>query len=284
MADINRDQNIDLFRRLLETPFELTVRHIGTLEQNGLWEAEGVTYVNGRLTAQTAEIDVNDVVVAADGTFPTLALARGVPTVMYGQLAGDSIGLPGEQLSFQRRRDRYEDYVRYPFAADHGPLEEIIRAAAVSEAPIAHWKRRWVGKPFNPAAFVALIERIALAGPDPVRVDPTKRFTTLALADEVLERPELLAEYTAAVGPDDDASLVLWTPGVGAELLLEMAQGAIDASGVDQDALPDILLAPMAGSPAAERVLAERADAILGDWPCYGPLGELPRFAPALVA
>ena len=67
--------------RLLEGPWHLTVRHIGTLEQNGLWHADGVDYVQRRLQMSTAEIDAADVVVAGDGTFPTLAIARGVPTV-----------------------------------------------------------------------------------------------------------------------------------------------------------------------------------------------------------
>jgi hypothetical protein len=86
------------------------------------------------------------------------------------------------------------------------------------------------------------------------------------------------------VRPEDDASLVLWAPGVGPEALLELAQAAIDAAGVDPDALPDILLAPLAGSPRAERALAERAAAVLSEWPRTGPLGALPRFADAFVA
>ncbi|HEX6026574.1 MAG TPA: hypothetical protein VFZ00_31545 [Solirubrobacter sp.] len=278
MPKPHREANADVFRRLLETPFELTVRHIGTLEQNGLWEADGVEFVNGRLTPQTAEIDQTDAVVSAAGTFPTLAIARGVPTVMYALMRPNGIGLPGETLVMPRNIDRYDDFIRYPFNAEDGPLEETIRTAALAEAPIADWKRRFVGEPFNPAAFVSLIERIALGGPTPLRLDPTRSFTTVAFADELLERPELLAEYTAAVTPEDDASLVLWAPGVRADLLLAMAQAAIDASGVDADELPDILLAPLPGSPAADRLLAERADALLSDWPRVGRLGELPRF------
>ena len=284
MSEGPRRQNADVFRRLLECPFELTVRYIGTLEQNGLWEVPGVNFVNGRLTAQTAEIDATDAVIAGEGTFPTLAIARGVPMVMYGLLAGDGIGLPGETLVMPRNMDRYKDYIRYPFNAEDGPLEETVRAAARSEAPILAWKRRFVGKPFDTRAFIALIERLVRSGPAPVQIDPTKRFTTVAFADELLERPELLAAYTATVGAEDDASLVLWAPGVGADLLLEMAQAAIDASGVDPDALPDILLAPMAGSPAADRALADRADAVLSEWPRTGRLGTLPRFADAFVA
>ena len=100
-------------------------RHVGTLEQIGLWEADGVEFVNGHLRAQTAEIDVTDAVVAGEGTFPTLSMARGVPTVVYSQgITG--LGLPGEKFTPLRRAHLYTDYSRYPFDALDGPLPEIV--------------------------------------------------------------------------------------------------------------------------------------------------------------
>ena len=39
----------------------------------------------GGIDLATREIDATDVVVAGEGTFPSLAIARGVPTVIYGQ-------------------------------------------------------------------------------------------------------------------------------------------------------------------------------------------------------
>ena len=45
--------------------------------------------------------------------------------------------------------------------------------------------------------------------------------------------------------------------------------------------LPDILLAPLPGSPAVDLALAERADALLSEWPSTGRIGRLPRFAVA---
>ena len=110
-------------------------------------------------------------------------------------------------------------------------------------------------------------------------VDETRRFTTLALADELAEHPEQLRDYVAAVRPQDDASLVLWAPGLAGPQLLELAEAAIDRAGVDADALPDVLLAPLAGGPATTAALADRADAVLSDWPEVGPIGALPRFS-----
>jgi hypothetical protein len=170
------------------------------------------------------------------------------------------------------------DYCRFPFDAADGPLEAIVREAGRSEAPIAHWKRRFIGEPFDPRAFVALLERLVAAGPQPAQIDPTRAFTTLAFADEMLERPELLASYASAVSPQDDASLVLWSPGVDGPTLLAMAESAIAAAGLDANSLPDILLAPLECSPATSALLSERADALLSEWPATGHFSELARF------
>ncbi len=280
MADVRREMNADVFARLLEGPWRLTVRHIGALEQNGLWHADGVEFVNGRLQAEFAEIDVADVVVAGDGTFPTLAIARGVPTVMYGQ-AMLAWGLPGEVPKSPRRGERYMDYIRYPLDAADGPLDEIVHAAARSDAAIANWRRRFVGEPFDPRSFVALVEGIARRGQAPVRIDETRSFTTLGFADELVERPELLETYIASVRPGDDATLLLWAPGLDGSALLDMVERAAAAAGIDTSTLPDALLAPLPGSPEADRALAERADAVLSEWPPLGAIGTLPAFGAA---
>jgi len=272
-----RDLNSEVFAKLVESPFRVTVRHLGTPEQNGLWKAEGVTFVDARTSPQFAEIKVADVVVAGEGTYPNLAIATGVPTVMYSQVTA-ALGLPGEVLQPMRRKHLYEDYIRFPFDAADGPLEEVIREAARSEAPIADWKRRFIGQPFDPRAFASLFERIVSHGHPPVQLDPTRSFTTLAFADELAERPELLRTYAETFTPGDDASLLLWAPGLDAQGLLSLAETAIERAGLDGDNLPDILLAPHPGSPEADLRLGERADAVLSEWLAIGRIGELPRF------
>lgn len=280
MMDIRRELNSKVFAELLKGPWKLTVRYIGTLAQNGLWEAEGVTFVNGHGHAELTEIDTADVVVAGDGTFPTLAIARGVPTVVYGQ-ATLAWGFPDEKPTKLRRPERYRDYIRYPFDFEDGPLDEVIQAAAADEAPIADWKRRFLGEPFNAFAAAEIIERIALHGPAPVRIDSTRSSTTLAFADELIERPDLLRTYVERVAPEDDATLMLWAPGASGPALLAMAEQAIATAGLDANALPDILLPPLPGSPQADLRLAERADALLSEWPSAGRIGALPRFSGA---
>ena len=229
-------------------------------------------------------MDVADVVVAADGTFPTISVARGVPTVMYGQ-GVMALGIPGETpMLAPERPELYWDYAKYPFDVADGDLETVVREAARSEAPVADWKRRYIGKPFNALEFAQLMERITREDRTaPVHIDATRSHTTLAFADELIENPALLRAYCDTYGPESDASLLLWAPGVNADQLLEMAELAIAAAGVDDSRLPDMLLAPLAGASRNEAALAERADALLSEWPSAGRIGELPRFSPALV-
>ncbi len=55
-------------------------------------------------------------------------------------------------------------------------------------------------------------------------------------------------------------------------------QEAIELAGLDDDALPDVLLLPLPGSPEVDALLAARATARLSDWPAVGKLGAVPRF------
>ena len=284
LVDFHREHNAETYAKLLDGPWELTVRHLGTLEQNGLWPADGVTFVQGSMDLAYGEIDAADVVVAGEGTFPHISIARGVPTVFYAQGHPPMYGEPDEQPIPLRHPERYLDFLRYPFDAADGPLDEILHAAAGSELPIADWKRRFVGEAFDPAAFVRAgrAHRARAADPAPV-IEETGALTVLAFADEVLERPGLLADYARRIGPGDDATLILWGPGLEPEPLLEMAQAAAVAAGLDADRLPDVLVLPLPGTPEVDRALAARAGALLSEWPAAGEVGRLPRFTEALV-
>jgi hypothetical protein len=272
-----REANTRVFEQLTKGPWRLIVRHIGTLAHNGLRKVDGVEYVHGMGRSEAAEINRADVVVGGNGTFPTIAISHGVPTVLYSQVTA-SLGLIDEEPTALRRPELYRDYIRYPFDADDGPLDEIVHAAARSEEPIKTWKRRFIGEEFNAFKFTQLVERIVREEQPPLTLEPTRAFTTVGLVDELLERPDLLRAYVERYKPGDDATLIVWGVALDADKTLAMAEQAITLAGLDPDALPDVLLLPLPGSPEVDALLAERADARLSDWPAVGRLGRLPRF------
>lgn len=277
-----REANVSIYERLLACGWELTVRTLGTPEQNGLWAVDGVTFVPGGMDLGLADIHAADAVVAGAGTFPALAIARGVPTVIYHHVGPAMYGLPGEVATELRHPDRYADYIRYPFGAEAGPLDEVVYAAARSEQSIAAWRRRFIGEPFDPATAVATLERVARGEARPPSLD-ARGFMVLALADEILERPELLVRYASRFGPDDDVTLVLWAPGLGEPQAEEMARAAIRAGGTNGSSLTHWMAFAQANSQEAERYLAGRAHALLSEWPAVGTLARLPRFGAADV-
>ena len=259
LADQFRECNTGVFKRLIAGPWDLTVRHIGTIEQNGLWPVDGVEFVQGTVDRSYADMDAADVVVAGQGTYPTLSIARGIPTVVAGAMLPPMYGFKHEPVHPLRRPERYRDYIRFPLDGDADPLDEIIRAAGRSEQPIAEWKRRFIGKPLDEAAVVTLLERVASGPAGAPRLDVDGRVV-LGFAEEVAGRPELLQRLRGG-------TLVLWAPGVAqheAEAMIAGHDGPIVALGHP-------------ASAASDRALAERADALLSDWPSAGRIGALPR-------
>ena len=250
------------------------------------WEADGVTFVDGRKSPQTAEMDVADVVVAADGTFPTIAVARGVPTVIYGQ-GVMALGVPGEtRCSAPERPELYWDYTRYPFDVADGDLEtrrprgRPQRGAGRGlEAPL---HRRAVRRARVRAAGRAHRPR---GPPAPVHIDATRSHTTLAFADELVENPALLRSYCDDLRPRERRQPA--PVGAGRERRPAAGDGrARDRRRRRRREPParTCCCAPLAGAPRIDAALAERADALLSEWPSAGRIGELPRFRPALVA
>lgn len=276
LSDVFRERNADAFRQLLTGPWELTVRHMDGIEQNGLWPVDGVRFVTAHGRPAEEDIDAADVVVAAQGTFPHLSVALGAPTVLYTQLNAAMYGQPGEPPGRLLHPDRYRDYLRHPFDLEDGPIDEILHAAARDGESVATWRRRFVGAPFDPVAFARLVEGLVATPEGDVALDDLRSHVTVAFADELAERPELLAAYAADHGPDDDATLVVWGPGEPGEQLLATMQDALTRAGVADAVTPDVLLLTHGSFPAVESRLAEVAHAVLSDWPQAGALAALP--------
>ena len=111
----------------------------------------------------------------------------------------------------------------------------------------------------------------------------SRRLTVVAFADEVLERPDLLASYAARFSPDDDAALVLWGPGVEQRSLLAMVGDAARAAGLDPSRLPHLVPLAHADIVETDQFLADCADALLSEWPAVGRIADLPRYGAAEI-
>lgn len=151
LSDWKLGRNQDIFRRLRACPVNLTVRYIGTLEQNGLPEDPNVNWVQAKLDdfpGQLAQIDAVDVVVSDRATFSCVAISRGTTVVMF-----DST-IMAKDLDRDHRTDHlhlYEDYVRYPFDAgfEGTDMWELLNDAARDEDLVGDFRERFIGGPFD---------------------------------------------------------------------------------------------------------------------------------------
>jgi hypothetical protein len=102
----------------------------------------------------------------------------------------------------------------------------------------------------------------------------------VALAEEAIARPELLAAYAARFAADDPVTLVLYAPAAPAAEIAERLERALAGAGIDTDAGPDlVLLAPPSGDDAAQREVAAVMSALLTSSPRPpAAFCELPRF------
>lgn len=133
-------------------PVKLTVRYVHGWEPLGITRQDHVTYVqgSGMLADAIAALDEAEVVIGGAWTFPTLAVARGLPTIIYGAGVMDW---------------RYANDVRFPLSADgclgRFHLWELIKRACEGSAAVTAWRRRFIGEPWEPTSFVRAFERAA---------------------------------------------------------------------------------------------------------------------------
>jgi hypothetical protein len=150
--------NRKTFERLLEIDdIDLTVRHIGRLEINGLWQEPGVRIYNGSTDQNIDEILNSDLVIS-NGTMAYSAIALGIPTIMMNQMtpAREPDIHTLERLD-STSTEKYEKYMRYPFDVDNSDnLKKIMQEACRREPK--QWRKRFIGDQFDPANFCNLIE------------------------------------------------------------------------------------------------------------------------------
>ena len=154
------EANRRTYERLLEIDdIDLTVRHIGKLQINGLWEDTRATIYQGGTDQNLDEIEKADLIIA-NGTVAYTAIALGKPTIMLNQMT------PAREPHFdtQERLEsasigKYEKYMRFPFDVENDDsLKKIMQAACRKEPK--QWRKRFIGEQFDPVYFVELLERL----------------------------------------------------------------------------------------------------------------------------
>lgn len=99
-----------------------------------------------------------------------------------------------------------------------------------------------------------------------------RRFATLATADEILERPQLLVAYGTVFGGHDDATLIV----TGTQEYLARLSLLVDELGMGGDDAADLIGVVDDGSPSTLIAAATMVDALLTARPLLLPV-QLPR-------
>ncbi len=159
---IDRAINTMVYHKLLDTPgIKLTVRHVMSLERNGLWGEPGVNYVLGNPNGSTDEIDQADVVVGHQ-TFAYLAAARGKPLIMFGDDIRSHSGNSMGNMKWAAHYEAYRELMRYPLEVESArngtELRDLIERAMADDVG-KQWRERFIGRQMDPCELVNLIER-----------------------------------------------------------------------------------------------------------------------------
>jgi len=217
LSDWKLERNQDILRRLAATPAHVTIRYIGTLEQNGLWIEPGVEYVQGQFedfAGQLAQIDAADVVISDRSTFSNLAIARGVTTAMF---ESDVVAKDLDKYATTDNIELYRNYIRFPFDVDDGDLWDVMRAAAADDELVGEFRRLFIGEPFDVDKLLGVLRG------DGAHLTPERRTARLhggALTRIEAGDPDGAAELLAAAirGSVDlellnDLAVIRWSQG-----------------------------------------------------------------------
>ena len=147
MLQDDRDRNTMVYEKLLGLDCWLTVRYLGEVSANGVYEKAGVRFERAARDNSVTSIDKHDLIVSdMGGTFAYLAVARGKPVVMYAQ---DHTPRSDDGTQHVRGWDSYKDRVRYPVDINDGPIDELAQIAGRGHPEVPAWKSLWIGDPLS---------------------------------------------------------------------------------------------------------------------------------------
>lgn len=135
---------------------QLVVRYSGVLEDNGLTYCPDVTYEKATLTLTSSiqSIQSGYDVIVSHQTFAYLAVALGIPTVMFGEW------VPPHSMSVTVKSwDQYKKLLMYPLDLLDGNPRKVLENAIACDEPIREWKHNFIGSTFHSSYFVQLVEK-----------------------------------------------------------------------------------------------------------------------------
>jgi hypothetical protein len=164
LPEVDKDVNARSFSRVFEYAMDkgihLKVRHIQSLENNGMTWYPGVEYLEGKPDGTYSDIDCADLVFAHQ-TFKDISISRGCPVIAMGEDVPAHNGTPPEDTRFVKNWDVYAEDMMFPLDVLNTGLtmDGLVRMATESECYVSDWKSRFIGKPLDPALVVSKLEK-----------------------------------------------------------------------------------------------------------------------------
>jgi hypothetical protein len=144
LPDVKKEENANVYKKLLDISdqYNIKARVLNPLENIGLWKDSRIKLIFGKPDGSYRDIDDADLVIA-EGTFMYLSVARGKPTIGFGQHIPCSGSTIIENFSL-KHWDQYKDYMAYPLNFGDDSLENLINRATNKEQ--TDWKNLFIGK------------------------------------------------------------------------------------------------------------------------------------------
>lgn len=133
---------------------QVIIRYIGDLQIQGLEQENIFNWVHGRPDGSTRELDISDLVIA-EGTFLSLAVARGKPAIGINQHLPVRANLNGVPPA---NWDKYGDDMAYPTNYSEGNLWDLANLAVLEEQ--SEWRERFIGGQLNAKTFSDKVKKL----------------------------------------------------------------------------------------------------------------------------
>lgn len=128
------------------------------------------------------------------GTAAYIALARGKPTVMWGN------DLTPRTLSHMAQQPgKYMSYFRYPLDFEKMSFNEILETTQREDPKIKHWKADNIGENFNAKKFLEIVKESLLLA---------NRYRTLPTSKPTAHKPKTEIKFYATENRDHDGMFI----------------------------------------------------------------------------